>query len=55
MADDGSVVLVGCSRGYFDAADATVSDSSDCATPYDFVAVKLDSEGAEVWRWQVRP
>lgn len=51
MADDGSVVMVGKSNG--DLMDS--SSSSPVADAYNFVAVKLDSEGAEVWRWQVRP
>lgn len=30
------------------------SSSSPVADAFNFVAIKLDSEGAEVWRWQVR-
>lgn len=58
MADDGSVVLVARSSGDFTSVDATGSSfySYYSATiEYNFIAVKLDSEGAEVWRWQVRP
>lgn len=51
MADDGSVVLVWCSN----EVNAAVSNSATCSTSYDVVAVKLDSEGNEVWTWQVRP
>lgn len=45
MGQDGSVVLAGVTTG-------TWSDSYIGGT-YDFAAVKLDSSGDEVWRWQV--
>lgn len=58
MSDDGAVVLSGYSAGEFMDASASVSSStssSSVAEEFNFVAVKLDPEGAEVWRWQVRP
>lgn len=45
MGPDGSVVLAGVTTG-------TWSDSFVGGT-FDFAAVKLDSNGDEVWRWQV--
>lgn len=42
---DGSVVLAGYSEGDWAAPNAGFKD---------FVAVKLASDGTEVWRWQVR-
>lgn len=44
MVEGGSVVLAGSTLG--DWSGATAGN-------IDFAAVKLDSEGAEVWRWQV--
>lgn len=44
MADDGSVVVVGYTGG--DWGDVNAGGS-------DFVAVKLDAAGEEVWVWQV--
>lgn len=58
MADDGSVVIAGGSSGDFMDANDTVSSSSSQSPDVfetNFVAIKLDSEGVEVWRWQVRP
>ena len=45
MADDGSVVVGGYTEGDW---------SGDNAGDNDFVAVKLDATGEEVWVWQVR-
>lgn len=45
VASDGAVVLAGeTSGGWSGAASGGV----------DFAAVKLDEDGVEVWRWQVR-
>lgn len=52
MSDDGSVVLTGYSSGVFNVSS---SPSSYLADESNFVAIKLDIEGAEVWRWQVKP
>lgn len=58
MAQDGSVVIAGHSRG--DLLDRTTDEDDDSETLFpqwlggDFAAIKLDSGGAEVWRWQVR-
>lgn len=49
MADDGSFVIAGESSGNFTGIEA-IGVGSDS----NFAAIKLDSEGAEVWRWQVR-
>lgn len=49
MADDGSFVIAGQSSGNF-----TGIDSIDVELESNFAAIKLDSEGDEVWRWQVR-
>lgn len=47
MTDDGSFVMVGHAEGnWSDAASAG---------GLDFVAVALDADGNEIWRWQVRP
>lgn len=57
MADDGSVVMSGRSKGDFTGFNASVSGSSSTSSAdleSIFVAIKLDSEGTEVWRWQVR-
>lgn len=43
--DDGSIVLAGVSRGAW--------GNSTTALTGDFAVVKLDDNGAEVWRWQV--
>ena len=45
MADDGSVVVAGYTWGDWDGVNAG---------GYDFVAIKLDAAGEEVWVWQVR-
>lgn len=44
--EDGSFVLAGHAEGVWSG------DSS--AGGLDFVAVKLDADGQEVWRWQVK-
>ena len=57
MADDGSVVFAGYSQGDILGVDTSVlAPSTYSAVPDEknFVAYKLDSEGTEVWRWQVR-
>lgn len=46
MTEDGSFVLAGRAEGVWSG------DSS--AGGLDFVAVKLDADGQEVWRWQVK-
>lgn len=46
VGQDGGVVLVGYSTG-------TWGDELDQGEE-DFVVVKLDGEGSELWRWQVR-
>lgn len=43
-ADDGSVVMCGCTYGSYAGPNHGYSDA---------VAVKLDSDGSELWRWQV--
>lgn len=48
MGDDDSVVLVGSINGIF-----RDEESSDSPPSSDFAAVKLDSDGKELWRWQV--
>ena len=45
MADDGSVIMAGYTYGDWDGVNAGSAD---------FVAVKLDAAGEEVWVWQVR-
>lgn len=45
MSEDGSVVMVGYTLGDWDGTSAGGAD---------FAAAKLDAEGKEVWRWQVR-
>lgn len=57
MAEDGSVVIAGYSSGDFVGAIAGVSDSSSTRSDWfesNFTAIKIDSEGSEVWAWQVR-
>lgn len=44
MANDGSVIVGGNSGGDWGGVNAGGSD---------FVAVKLDAEGGQVWVWQV--
>ena len=44
MADDGSVVVGGYTEGDWSGANAGYTD---------FIAVKLDAAGEEVWVWQV--
>jgi len=45
MADDGSVILAGYTEGDWGEVNAGSND---------FVAVKLDVAGEQVWVWQVR-
>lgn len=45
VGDDGSIVLSGYTEGDWNGLNAGEAD---------FSAVKLDSNGAELWRWQVR-
>lgn len=45
VGGDGSIVLVGGSPGVW---------TTQHEDEWDFVAVKLDANGNEVWRWQVR-
>lgn len=42
--DDGSFVVAGYTSGAFDGVSAG---------SYDFIAIKLDTYGHELWRWQV--
>lgn len=42
---DGSVFLAGSTGGGYGVANAGLTD---------FAVVKLDAEGNEIWRWQVR-
>lgn len=44
---DGSVVLAGFAYGFWDTALSGPGGSTD------FIAVALDEDGAEIWRWQV--
>lgn len=53
MTDDGSVVMSCKSNGDFGVSGS--SAASSVADGYNFVAVKLDSEGNVLWTWQVRP
>lgn len=46
MTNDGCFVLAGHTEGVF-SGEASAGGE-------DFAAVKLDAEGQEVWRWQVR-
>lgn len=43
---DGSTVLVGSTEGSWKVGHAGGQN--------DFAAVKLDADGGEIWRWQVR-
>lgn len=45
IADDGTVVLAGDTRGDWAATNAGGDD---------FAAMKLSADGVEQWRWQVR-
>ncbi|CAM9957439.1 unnamed protein product, partial [Laminaria digitata] len=45
IGNDGSVFLAGNTYGDWNGANAGLSD---------FAAAKLDADGNEVWRWQVR-
>ena len=47
VGEDGSVVLAGYSYGNWSGASAGDTRNAD------FVAVKLDVDGKELWRWQV--
>jgi len=44
-AENSSVILAGSSRGNWSAVNVGEMD---------FIAVKLDSDGKELWRWQAR-
>lgn len=44
VGDDDSIVLAGYSNGDWSGVGSGL---------YDFVAVKLDGDGSELWRWQV--
>lgn len=57
MANDGSVVISGSSNGDFMGVGVSVSGSSSSSLTenYNFIAVQLDSEGSEGWRWQASP
>lgn len=44
MVDDGSVIMAGHTYGDWGGVNAG---------DYDFVAVKLDAAGEQVWIWQV--
>lgn len=46
LGKDGSMVLAGYTFGDWAAGNAGEED---------FAAVKLDSDGVELWRWQVGP
>lgn len=46
MTEDGGYVLAGYTEG--------VWSGEASAGGQDFVVVKLDADGQEVWRWQVR-
>lgn len=43
--DEGSVVIAGATWGYWSGINAGMND---------FAAAKLDTNGNEIWRWQVR-
>lgn len=44
-ADDGSVIIAGITGGSYGAENAGL---------WDFVAIKIDSNGNFIWAWQVR-
>lgn len=46
MTPDGSIVLAGMAKGVWNGTH--VGEYSD------FAAVKLDANGNEMWKWQVR-
>lgn len=46
MAEDGSIVLAGYTVGSWDGSEANAGEE-------DFVVVKLDKDGNELWHWQV--
>ncbi|CAN0229721.1 unnamed protein product, partial [Ectocarpus fasciculatus] len=45
VAEDGSIVLVGHTVGSWDGSEANAGEE-------DFVVVKLDKDGNELWHWQ---
>lgn len=45
VAEDGAIILTGSTNDTF---------AGSCTYSYDGLAVKLDPDGTEVWRWQVR-
>lgn len=51
MAVDGSVVIRLYSSGNFAVSESSSSSSENLGN---VAAVKLDSQGEEVWRWQVQ-
>lgn len=53
MNEDGSVVLTGETTGIWDETTSTITESTTDDI-VDFAAVKLDTDGTELWRWQVR-
>lgn len=52
-APDGSVVLAGHTTGDWDLNSST-GTTSNTAGVFRFAAVKLNADGVEVWRWEVR-
>lgn len=46
VAEDASIILAGYTRGDFTGSNSDVKEA--------MVAVKLDKDGNEIWRWQVR-
>lgn len=58
MAEDGSVVIAGHSRGDLLGLGTVENSDSTTLSPQwlggGFAAIKLDSDGTEMWRWQVR-
>lgn len=49
MDADGSIILGGVTEGNWAGTNPDFDDSGD-----DFAAIKLDADGAVIWRWQVR-
>lgn len=49
MDEDGSVILGGVTEGNWADTNPDFDSSGD-----DFAAIKLDADGAVIWRWQVR-
>ena len=52
MAGDGSMVVVGRTDGDWDGVNAGSTD--DVIGTDDCIAVRLDADGEEIWRYQVR-